>query len=117
MGRLGQAYRGAAFRQVASQNYILHISLSWGIYDECTLQKFEIETGVSLDSGLFVDFQGKPLEEGFVFLATRRFRNVAFETWNDMVDRKDYGPTYGLRLTIDVYQWITPPFHYPRQSQ
>jgi hypothetical protein len=111
MGRIAQAYGGAAFRQVAPQNYILQTSLSWGIYDEYPLPKFEIETGVSLDSGLFVDFQGKSLEERFVSLATIRFRNVAFETWNDMVNRKDYGPTYGLRLTVDVYQWIAPLFH------
>lgn len=110
MGRIAQAYGGAAFRHVSPQNYILQTSLSWGIYDEQPLPKFEIETGVSLDSGLFVDFQGKTLEERFSSLATIRVRNFAFESWNDMVNRKDYGPTYGLRLTVDVYQWIAPLF-------
>lgn len=110
MGRMAQAYAGPAFRQVAPQNYIIQTSLSWGIYDERPLPKLEIETGVSLDSGLFVDFQGKTLEERFVSLVTIRIRNFAFETWNDMVNRKDYGPTYGLRLTLDVYPWLAPLF-------
>lgn len=111
MGRMAQAYAGPAFRYIAPQNYIIQTSVSWGIYDERPFPKFEIETGVSLDSGLFVDFQGKTLEERFVSLVTIRIRNFAFETWNDMVNRKDYGPTYGLRLTLDVYPWIAPLFH------
>jgi len=111
MGRIAQAYAGPAFQHIAPQNYIIQTSLSWGIYDERPLPKFEIETGVTLDSGLFVDFQGKTLEERFVSLVTIRIRNFAFETWNDMVNRKDYGPTYGLRLTFDVYPWIAPLFH------
>lgn len=110
IGRMAQAYAGPAFRQVAPQNYIIQSSLSWGIYDERPLPQFEIETGVSLDSGLFVDVQGKSLEERFVSLVTIRVRSVAFETWNDMVNRKDYGPSYGLRLTLDVYPWLVPLF-------
>ena len=110
MGRIAQADSGAAFRQVAPQNYIIQTSLSWGIYDECPLPKFEIETGISLDSGLFVDFQGHTLEERFISLAAIRYRNVAFESWNDMVNRKDNGPTYGVRLTLDVYPWLVPLF-------
>jgi hypothetical protein len=35
---------------------------------------------------------------------------MALETWNDMVNRKDYGPTYGFRLTLDVYPWVAPLF-------
>lgn len=106
MGRIAQAYSGSAFRQVAPQNYLFQTSLSWGIYDERLLPKFEIEAGVSVDSGLFVDFQGHSLEERFASLLTIRVRNVALETWNDMVNRKDYGPTYGFRLTLDVYPWL-----------
>jgi hypothetical protein len=107
MGRLAHAYAGPALRDVAPQNYIVQTSLSWGIYDKYPLPKFEIETGVSMDSGLFVDFQGHTLEERFASLLTVRIRNFAFETWNDMVNRKDYGPTYGFRLTLDVYPWLS----------
>jgi hypothetical protein len=33
---------------------------------------------------------------------------VAFETWNDLINQKDYGPTFGARLTVDLlyaYSW------------
>lgn len=33
------------------------------------------------------------------------------------LDREDDGPTYGLRLTLDVGPWITPLCHWPQQSQ
>ena len=37
-----------------------------------------------------------------------RYAAVAFETWNDLINQKDYGPTFGARLTVDVlyaYNW------------
>jgi len=111
MGRIAQSYAGSAFPHVAGENYILQTSLSWGIYDERPLPKFEVETGLSFDSGFFVGLQGKPREELLVSLLTIRVRNVAFETWNDFINEKDFGPTYGLRLTLDVYPWIAPLFH------
>lgn len=114
MGRIAQAYAGPAFREIAPQNYIVQTSLSWGRYDQRPLPLFEIETGVSVDSGLFVDFQGKTIEERFISLLTIRVRHVAFETWNDMINRKDYGPTYGLRLTVDVYPLVAPLFSQSR---
>lgn len=108
MGRIAQAYAGSAIPQVAGENYILQTSLSWGIYDERSLPKFEIETGISWDSGLFVGLQGKPREELLASLVTIRVRNVALETWNDTINEKDFGPTYGVRLTLDLYPWIAP---------
>jgi hypothetical protein len=27
---------------------------------------------------------------------------VTFETWNDLINQKDYGPSFGARLTVDV---------------
>ncbi|HSF67836.1 MAG TPA: hypothetical protein VLA67_10460 [Nitrospiraceae bacterium] len=111
MGRIAQSYAGSAFLHVAGDNYILQTSLSWGIYDERPLPKFEIETGISFNSGFFVSPQGKPREELLASIVTIRVRNVAFETWNDAINEKDFGPTYGVRLTLDVYPWIAPLFH------
>ena len=111
MGRIAQAYAGSAFPHVAGENYVAQTSLSWGIYDERPLPKFEIETGIGLNSGLFVSPQGNSLEELFFSIVTMRIRNVAFEAWNDILGGKDYGPTYGVRLTLDVYPWIAPLFH------
>ena len=110
MGRIAQAYAGSAFQHVAQQNYLVQTSLSWGIYDERPLPKLEIETGVSLNSGFFVGFQGQSIEEWLISIVTVRVRNLAFETWNDAISQKDFGPTYGMRLTIDLYPWIAPLF-------
>jgi len=110
MGRIAQAYPGSAFQHVAPQNYLVQTSLSWGLYDERPLPKFEIETGVSLNSGFFVGFQGQSIEEWLISIVTVRVRNVAFETWNDAISQKDFGPSYGMRLTIDLYPWIAPLF-------
>ena len=34
--------------------------------------------------------------------AAFRYSSVTFETWNDLVNQKDYGPTFGARLTVDL---------------
>ena len=111
MGRIAQAYAGSAFPHVAGENYVAQTSLSWGIYDDRPLPKFEIETGIGLNSGLFVSPQGNSIEELFFSIVTMRIRNLAVEAWNDVLGGKDYGPTYGVRLTLDVYPWIAPLFH------
>jgi hypothetical protein len=110
MGRIAQAYAGSAFRHVAQQNYLVQTSLSWGIYDERPLPKLEIETGVSLTSGFFTGFQGQSIDEWLISIVTVRVRNVTVETWNDVISQKDFGPTYGMRLTIDLFPWIAPLF-------
>ena len=82
------------------------MSVSWGVYDELGGEPFfEVEGGYTIDSGLFTDAKGATLEERFWSLGFR-VRNFSFETWNDQVNRKDFGPTYGLRLTYNLYPHI-----------
>jgi hypothetical protein len=77
--------------------------LSWGIYDENGGEPFfEIECGYTIDSGLFTDVKGATLEERFWSLGVR-VRNFSLETWNDQANRMDYGPTYGFRVTYNLY--------------
>lgn len=61
----------------------------------------ELEVGLTVDSGLFVDHRGDSLEERFV-TAALRISAVTIETWNDLINQKDYGPTFGARVTLDV---------------
>jgi len=102
MLRYGRTYDSGAFRQVAPQTYVAQTSLSWGCYDSGLYPIFELETGVTIDSGIFVDFRGDSLEERFISWLTIRYRRVSLETWNDKINRKDYGPTYGIRATVDI---------------
>lgn len=56
---------------------------------------------MTVDSGLFVDYAGKGLEERFVSVALH-MPYVTFETWNDLINQKDYGPTFGARFILDL---------------
>jgi hypothetical protein len=31
-----------------------------------------------------------------------RYSAVTIETWNDAINQKDYGPTFGGRVTLDL---------------
>lgn len=106
MVRYSRQRSSGAFREVAPRSYLAQTSLSWGIYDDNHVPFFEIESGITLDSGLFTDLKGDSLEERFVSLLTLRIRHFSVETWNDMINRKDNGPTYGARLTIDIYPCV-----------
>lgn len=102
LARYGRPYSGAAFHQVAPQSYIGQISASLGNYahwEDST--PWEIEFALTVDSGLFVNDRGDSLEERFASLALR-YSAFTFETWNDLVNQKDYGPTFGARLTFDL---------------
>ena len=62
---------------------------------------WELEVGLTVDSGLFVDFKGDALEQRFGSVAIR-FPYGFFETWNDLINRKDNGPTGGATLMFDL---------------
>ncbi|ALA58298.1 hypothetical protein [Nitrospira moscoviensis] len=105
MGRFGGIRSAAAFPEgtVSSQSYLGQASLSWGVYDpEGGEPFFEVEGGVTIDSGLFTSARGSTLEQRFWSLGFR-VRNFSFETWNDQLNRQDFGPTYGLRVTYNLY--------------
>lgn len=104
MGRYGQLYHSSAFNQVAGQSYLGEFSLSFAHYSRYKAgerPRWELELGVTYDTGLFVDPAGHAKPE---FLGTMawRFPYGVFETWNDAVNFKDKGPTYGARLMFDI---------------
>lgn len=106
IARYGRLYSGATFQEVAPQSYILQGSVSYGWHTGAQHPLLELELGATLDSGLFVDLKGDALEERFWTLALRAYP-FTIETWNDQLNRKDFGPTYGVRLMMEVY-WVFP---------
>ena len=107
MFRYGRSYSGSAFRDVSTQTYLGQFSLSWGYFDAELVPSFELETGVTLDSGLFTNSRGDSLEEFLVSLVTLRIRHVTIETWNDVINnKKDFGPTYGFRVMVNLYPYL-----------
>ena len=102
LARYGRPFSGAAFHQVAPQSYMAQGSVGLGNYRHwADSTPWEIELAVTVDSGLFVDHRGDALEERFVSVAVR-YSAFTFETWNDLINQKDYGPTFGARLTLDL---------------
>jgi|CXWL01.1.fsa_nt_gi hypothetical protein len=102
MARLGRPFSGAAYREVSAQSYLAQASLGIGNYRRCDADiPWEIEVAATVDSGLFVDHRGHSLEERFASVALH-LSAVTFETWNDLINQKDYGPTFGARLTLDL---------------
>ncbi|MGH7235641.1 MAG: hypothetical protein ACREIO_04590, partial [Nitrospiraceae bacterium] len=103
MGRYGRLYGGSAYPVVAPQSYLGQVSVGVGNYqpEKEDRSSWEIELAMTIDSGLFVDGKGDAIEERFVSAAFR-YSAVTFETWNDLVNQKDYGPTFGARLTVDL---------------
>jgi hypothetical protein len=102
LARAGRPFSGAAFHQVANHSYLGQASVGIGNYRrKGSDTPWEIEVGLTVDSGLFVDHRGDSLEERFV-TAAFRYSALTFETWNDLINQKDSGPSFGARLTLDV---------------
>ncbi len=103
MVRASRIATGAAFNDLANAAYTAQGSITYGFYDEKTLHPWlEVELGATIDSGIFNGELGDSLEERFWTLALRAYP-FTFETWNDQLNSKDFGPTYGGRLTMDLY--------------
>ncbi len=106
MTRYGRVYSGAAFRALAPQSYLAQGSVSFGRFSKDNTSSWEIFAGVTIDSGIYVDLLGDALEERYYSIGFRVW-HLTFETWNDQINRKDYGPTYGTRLMIDFHPaWL-----------
>jgi hypothetical protein len=106
MARYSRLYGGSAYPVVAPQSYLGQASISisnYKNYDPTVAPRWELEITYTIDSGLFVGERGGSIEEQFIS-TTLRFPYGRFETWNDFIGWKDYGPTYGATLTFDLFQ-------------
>lgn len=113
MVRASRIETGAAFHDLANTSYAAQGSISYGWYDKQTLHPwFEVEIGATIDSGIFNRELGDSLEERFWTAAIRAYP-FTFETWNDQLNSKDYGPTYGARLTMDLYSFLPDSWKNP----
>jgi hypothetical protein len=103
MGRYSRLSSSAAYDEVAPQSYLGQISLSVGDYSRNPFRpSWELEFAYTIDSGLFVSPSGKSIEEHFGSVALR-IGFVTFESWNDTINGRDFGPTYGGRFMIDLF--------------
>lgn len=105
MGRYGRLYNSSAFPSIADNSYLGQISLSLGDYREKAEPGWELEIGVSINSGLFVRPNNHAIGEKFGTIVLR-FPYGRLEMWNDVINSKDRGPTYGGTLLFDVLPFI-----------
>ena len=103
MGRYSRLGAGAAYQEVAPQSYLGQMSISIGDYSSNPFRpSWELEFVYTVDSGLFVSPAGNSIEEYFCSVALR-IGFVTFESWNDTINGRDFGPTYGGRFMIDLF--------------
>jgi len=103
--RYGRVFNGAAFEALAPQSYAAQGSVSIGRFHK-NIPVYVMFAGVTIDSGIFLDFRGDALEERYYSLGFRIHR-FTVETWNDQINKKDFGPTYGTRVTVEFYpDWL-----------
>ena len=103
MGRYSRLGTGAAFQELAPQSYLGQISMSVGDYSRDPFRpSWELEFGYTVDSGVFVSPSGNSIEQHFGSVALR-IGFVTFESWNDTINGRDFGPTYGGRFMVDVF--------------
>ena len=62
----------------------------------------EFGLSISYDTGFF-ERAGEPIDTWFVGIYLQWATGLRFETWNDFANGSDFGPTYGLRVSFDLY--------------
>jgi hypothetical protein len=106
MGRYSRLFVGDVVRDVPNTSVIVQPVISFGPYavNGATVPPWEIEIGVTWDSGLFVNDRGQARRERF-WTASLRYHGLMFETWNDsLLNDKDRGPSFGVTLTYNLLQ-------------
>ena len=62
----------------------------------------EIGLHVTYDTGLFLDQREREISTWFGSVSLEWPTGLRLETWNDMANGTDFGPTYGLMLSFDL---------------
>lgn len=100
----GQAYEDVAQLSNISQLYLGYVpseieSTSWfsGL-----LGNPEMGIAITRDSGLFLDADDQGIETWFASLRFRWATGLIVETWNDFANGTDFGPSFGLLISVDL---------------
>lgn len=108
LGRISYQDNGAVLRAVRQTAGLVQPSIAFGQYVTTetgeTIPTWEIEFALMWDSGIFVNTTGQSQEQ-FAWAIAASAGPLRFETWNDSmgnIAERDYGPTYGATLTLDV---------------
>lgn len=104
MARYSWLSTGSLLRSVPANSVLWQPVVSFGPYavKGPGVPPWEIEIGLTWDSGLFVNEAGQRRRERF-WTASVRYHGLTFETWNDsLINDKDRGPTFGGMLIYNL---------------
>lgn len=108
LGRISYQDNGAVLHSIRHTGALVQPSMAFGQYRTTengeTIPTWEIEFALMWDSGIFVNTVGRSQEQ-FAWAIALSAGPVRVETWNDSMGNiveRDYGPTYGATLTLDV---------------
>ena len=102
MARYGALQSSGLIHNIKPYSFLYQLSLSVGPYGEDKVDPhWEIEFALTWDSGIFVDETAQSRKE-FFWSAAATYAALRMETWNDSLNQKDRGPTYGFTITLDL---------------
>lgn len=108
LGRVSYQDNGAVLHSIRHTAALIQPSVAFGQYWTTktgeTIPTWELEFALTWDSGIFVNTVGRSQEQ-FAWAIALSAGPVRVETWNDSMghlSERDYGPTYGAMLTLDV---------------
>ena len=106
LGRGNATRPGDAYRRVSEFSFVGQTSIAWEPtrpQDETWLGNPSLAVILTWDSGLFLDANdGDPLDTSFVSFRAEWPGGMIFETWNDMYNGTDFGPSYGFQISWDL---------------
>ncbi len=107
LGRISYQTDGAVLHATRATAGLVQPSIAFGQYrteNGQTIPTWEIEFALMWDSGIFVNPTGQSQKQ-FAWSLAASAGPFRFETWNDSMghlSERDFGPTYGASLTLDV---------------
>lgn len=108
--RLGFPTGGNAFPELADWSNVTQLALGIvppRVHSDGWVWDFlgnpELGVTVTHDSGFFVRSDGDPIETWFAGLYVQWPTGLRFETWNDMANGTDFGPTFGMLVSFDLF--------------
>jgi hypothetical protein len=109
LARVSRPIGGQVYPEVATYNGLAQVALAYvpeGIESSTWMMQAlanpEIGVALTYDSGLFVDVEDDPIETVFISLRVRWATGLMLETWNDIANGSDFGPTFGAMFSIDL---------------
>jgi len=107
MARYGALQSSGLIHNVKPYSFLYQLSVGVGPYGKEKVDpRWEIEFALSWDSGIFVDETGQSRKEFFWSVAAT-YAALRMETWNDSINHKDKGPTYGFTITLDLLKLLS----------